>query len=219
MTARALTLQLPRPLRVGLRAVFWLTCAALSALLVENTLPYYRFVDDLPFLLEKADVYGDVLWRVSFYAHVTGGLVCLLSALPQFSRTLLRRLPRLHRALGWTYVVSVLGFTVPAGLYLAIFAKGGMPGRFGFILLGVALFYTTWRGLERVRAGDFRGHVPWMVRSFALTLSAISFRIFYLALYVAGVAGEYVLALWLSLVFNVVAAELILLRRRKGALR
>lgn len=203
--------------RAGGRVLLLLFFAATTALVVVESLPYYTFADDLPFFLEKWEVYRTALWRVAFYVHVSGGLVCLLSALPQFSTTLLRRAPRMHRALGWTYVVSVLGLTAPAGLYMAIFAKGGMPGRVGFILLGVALFYTTWRGLERVRARDFRGHVAWMIRSYAMASSALTFRVFFLLLHAAGVGSAYVTAIWLSFVVNLLAAELIILRRRKGA--
>lgn len=203
--------------RAGGRVLLLLFFAVTTALVVVESLPYYTFADDLPFFLEKWEVYRTTLWRAAFYVHVSGGLVCLLSALPQFSTMLLRRAPRMHRALGWTYVVSVLGLTAPAGLYMAIFAKGGMPGRVGFILLGVALFYTTWRGLERVRARDFRGHVAWMIRSYAMASSALTFRVFFLLLHAAGVGSAYVTAIWLSFVVNLLAAEFIILRRRKGA--
>jgi hypothetical protein len=200
----------------GSRALLLLFFAAATALVVANTLPYYTFADDIPFFLEKAAVYPSVLWRAAFYVHVTGGVICLLAALPQFSKTILHRAPRLHRVLGWTYVLSVLVLTAPAGLYLAIFAKGGMAGRFGFIVLGAALFYTTWRGLEHVRARDFRGHAAWMIRSYAMAASALTFRVFYLALYAAGVGSEYVIAIWLSFFVNLFAAELLIRRPRKG---
>ncbi len=203
----------------GGRALLLLFFAASTALVVVNTLPYYTFSDDIPFFLEKAVVYPSVLWRVAFYVHITGGVICLVAALPQFSKTLLRRAPRLHRFLGWTYVLSVLVLVAPPGLYLAIFAKGGMAGRFGFIVLGAALFYTTWRGLEHVRSRDFRGHAAWMVRSYAMAASALTFRVFYLAFYAAGVGSEYVTAIWLSFFVNLFAAELLIFRQRKGPSR
>ena len=199
------------------RALLLLGFAAATALVVRESLAYYTFADDLPFFLEKWAAYRSPLWRVAFYLHVSGGLVCLVVALPQFSTTLLRRAPRVHRFLGWSYVLSVLVFTVPAGLYLALFAKGGVPGRVGFILLGIALLYTTWRGLERVRARDFRGHVPWMIRSYAMAASALTFRIFYLLLSVAGEGSAYVISIWLSLLVNLGVAELLIARRRTGA--
>ncbi len=219
MTGRTLAGRIARPVEGGLRIALLLFFAATTWVVIENTLPYYTFAADLPFFLEKAAAYRDAVWRIAFYVHVTGGLICLVSALPQFSKTILRRYPRLHRALGWTYVLSVLGLAAPAGLYMAVFAKGGMAGRLGFIVLGVVFFYTTWRGLERVRARDFRGHAAWMIRSYAMASSALTFRVFYLALHAAGVDGEYVIAIWLSFVVNALAAEAIVARKRKGLSR
>ena len=203
------------------RVVWWSVLTGLSLLLVYNTLPFFTLRDDVPFLLEKGHVAAQPVWRVSFHLHVAGGIVCLLAALPQFSRTMLRRLPRLHRILGYTYVSSVLVFVVPAGLYLSLHAKGGLPGRLGFLTIGFALLYTTWRGLERVRAGDFRGHVAWMVRSYAMAASALSFRVFYVGLYALDIPNEYVLGIWMSLFVNAAVAEWILHSkhpRSKGAL-
>ena len=129
----------------------------------------------------------------------------------------------MHRALGWTYVVSILVGVVPPGLYLAIYARGGFAGRFGFVVLGTALLYTTWRGMELVRRRDFRGHVPWMLRSYAMAASAVSFRVFYLALDALGFDaldsdGEYVLAIWSSFFVNLLLAECVIALRQKGTL-
>jgi len=188
---------------------------ALSVLLIHNALPFFSFADDVPFLLEKGFLVHQPVWRVGFYLHVAGGVVCLLAALPLFSRTLLRRVPRLHRGLGYTYVISVLGLVVPAGLYMSLFAKGGFWGRLGFLAIGFTLLYTTWRGFERVRARDFKRHQAWMIRSYAMVASAISFRVFYLGLYALEIPNEYVLGIWMSLLVNAALAELCI-RQRKG---
>ncbi len=218
MTTHALAARIARPARTVCVALFWLAMTGLSGLIVVNVLPYFELGGLHPFFLEKARVFEDVLWRVSFYIHIAGGGVCLASALPQFSGRLLHAAPGLHRALGWTYVVSVLVLVAPTGLYLAIFAKGGMAGRFGFLVLGLALVYTTARGVQHVRARDFRGHAAWMVRSYAMTASAVSFRIFYLALHEAGASDPYVAGIWLSFFVNLAIAELVIRGKRKGAL-
>ena len=218
MASRTLACHAFAPLSGGLRALFWVVMAALSALIVWNTLPFFTFADDVPFLLEKAAAARDPLWRACLYVHVAGGVICLLAALPQFSRRLLRFAPRLHRVLGWAYVSSVLGLVVPAGLYLALYAKGGFAGRLGFVVLGVALLYTTVRGVQHVRRRDFRGHVAWMLRSYAMASSAVSFRAFYLGLHLLGFGETYVVSIWLSFVVNLCLAELVIGLRRKGVL-
>lgn len=210
----------------GWRTVWWGSMSALTLLLVHNALPFFHFRTDEPFLLEKGVLVESPIWLPLFYVHVAGGILCLLSALPQFSRTLLRRAPRVHRALGWTYVVSTLGLVVPAGLYMALYAKGGFAGRFGFLAIGFTLLYTTWRGVQRVRARDFKRHIAWMLRSYAMAASAITFRVFYLALYALEIPGEYVLGIWMSFLVNAAVAEWLVHRMsprspsllRKGAL-
>jgi hypothetical protein len=198
------------------RALWFSALAYFSGIIVINSIGYFTTLDDMPFLLEKAALGQDAFWRACLVVHVGGGLLCLIAALPQFSRVLLRRMPRVHQALGWTYVATVLAVVVPPGLYLALYAKGGLGGKLGFVLTGVLLFHATWRGLERVLAHDFKGHVAWMLRSYGLAASAITFRLIYLGLFWAGFGTQYVAAIWLSLLVNVLAVEAFLLWKRKG---
>src|SRR5213075_1684033 len=100
--------------RIALRAAGWAIPAALTALLILNSWPYFGArAEEAPFLLEKGGLVAQPLWRATFTVHVAGGILCLAAALPLFSRRLLRARPRLHRALGWTYVTTVLVGVVP----------------------------------------------------------------------------------------------------------
>ena len=123
-------------------------------------------------------------------------------------------MPKVHRVLGYAYVISVLGLVVPAGLYMSLYAKGGFWGRFGFLAIGFTLLYTTWRGFERVRNRDFKNHKAWMIRSYAMAASAISFRVFYLGLYALEIPNEYVLGIWMSFLVNAAIAECFISRRK-----
>ncbi|GAB4493568.1 MAG: hypothetical protein OHK0019_17780 [Saprospiraceae bacterium] len=70
---------------------------------------------------------------------------------------------------------------------------------------------TTWLAYRAIRAGDVRRHGAWMIRSYALTLSAISLRVmqFGLASY-SDISPEeaYELVAWPSWVLNFLLAEL-----------
>ena len=57
-----------------------------------------------------------------------------------------------------------------------------------------------------------------MTRSFALVATAVTFRIYHVAFFHAGLADEtnYVASLWLSLLGNAAAAEWILRRRAEA---
>jgi hypothetical protein len=181
--------------------------ALLTVLLLFETLPYAWRASEMPFLVEKGAVAREPAWRAAFGVHVGGGLVCLLTALPLFSRRLLASAPHVHRALGWGYVASVLVLLVPGGLALIPFAKGGLVGQSGFLIQGVWLFAVTFAGLRRVLARDFVRHRAWMVRSYAMASSALSFRVLFVAFQAAGSARAYEMGIWASLGLSVVLGE------------
>lgn len=194
--------------RAVLRAVAWAVPVGLTALLVVNSLPYFGARADVaPFLLEKGALVARPLWRAVFAAHVAGGILCLAAALPLFSRRLLRAAPGVHRALGWTYVSAVLVGVVPTGLFLAATAKGGAAGAAGFVVTGVALGFTTARGLREVLRRDFVAHRAWMVRSYAMAATALVFRVVHLLAEAAALPSAYVTSVWASYAVCALAAE------------
>lgn len=189
----------------------------LCGLVLFNSLPYFSFRRDLPFLEEKGALVSDPLWRACFYGHVLGGMVCFASAPFLFWDRLRTRLPGLHRGLGRLYGVTVLGWAGPAGIYLSTHAKGGLSGRAAFLLLGLFWWGATATGVRTILAGRVAEHRRWMIRSYSLALSAVTFRVFQLALFQAGMSDEsnYILSLWLSLATSLVAGEA-LVRRSPG---
>lgn len=191
-----------------LRAAFAAVAAALTALLVANTLPYFgATADRAPFLLEKGALAEQPLWRAVFLAHVGMGVLCLAAALPLFSRRLLRARPSLHRVLGWTYVGAVLVGIVPTGLWLSLTAKGGAPAAAGFVVTGVALGFTTARGLAHVLRRDFVSHRAWMVRSYGMAATALVFRVVHLFAEAAALPFAYATSVWAAFSLCALASE------------
>ncbi|NUN49090.1 MAG: DUF2306 domain-containing protein [Candidatus Brocadiae bacterium] len=186
-----------------------LATLALSTLILVNSLPYFTFRNSFSFLAEKGALSRDLLWRACFYGHVAGSLVCLVAGPALLSVGLLRRSRRVHGWLGRAYVGSVLGLAGPTGLVLAAHAKGGAAGRGAFFVLGIGWIATTALGLAALPRRDFPAHVRWMARSWAIALSAVTFRLFYAALYAADVpdATNYPLSLWLSVGAAVASGE------------
>ena len=189
---------------------FWLPIAAFTALILQSSIPYFMAPSTDVFFLERPALARNPLWRSVFYLHILGGLLVLLSAFLQFSKVLLHRAPRFHRVQGRLYVWSALVVTAPTGLYLAFYAKGGAAGRIGFAVQGVLLFYTTWIGLKHILQGRLKNHVTWMVRSYSVATTAISFRLWYIGLWAVGFDSTYVAAIWLSTIFNLLLCELYL---------
>lgn len=152
------------------------------------------------------------------YTHVFGALVAMALGPFQFVRGLRARRPGLHRLMGRLYLgVGVLVGGL-SGLYIAHFAFGGMVSVVGFVALAVAWLFTGLRAYLAIRAGDVATHRRWMIRNFALTLAAVTLRIYIPASVIAGLAFEvaYPVIAWLCWVPNAVVAELMVARTARA---
>lgn len=195
----------------GLLGAAFAVVVGASLLLIVQTAQYFSFDFRFAFFLERPFLTADRVWAACFYLHVAGGILCLATAPLLLWNGLARGPEGLHRAVGRIHAVAALGWVGPTGLYLAPFAKGGAAGQLGFLLLGLWFVATSGFGLVAIRRGDLRAHVAWMVRSYALILSALSFRLLHRALHEFGVEAttNYVASTWASLGLAIVSGELL----------
>lgn len=112
-----------------------LALAFFSFLMLKLSLPYLEMKGDIDFLRTKENVYHIKYWRLSFYLHVFTGSFALIAGLTQFSSFLLRRYRLLHRSVGYTYVLVVVGISGPSGFIMGLHANGGLPARTSFVIL------------------------------------------------------------------------------------
>lgn len=203
-----------------LSASFWILMLVCSALIAWNTLPYFDLQPTHTFLIEKRNNWADPIWRICFYNHIAAGLVCLASACLPFSKRVRNMAPSLHRLSGRIYAISVCLALVPTGLYLSWFAKGGWLGAGGFAINGILLFLTTWKGVQTAVSKQFVAHRRWMIRSYSMAATAISFRMLFVGLSALTNLHEtyaYIGAIWLSVALNAIIAEAVILTTsRKG---
>ena len=145
-------------------------------------------------------------------AHLAGGAVALLAGALQFAATLRRRHLTVHRWLGRIYVVAV-AVSGTAGFSLALTTSGGAPARFGFAGLALCWLLTTGMAYARIRQRDITRHQTWMVRSYALTLAAVSLRLYLPLAELNGVTFvvAYPVIAWLCWVPNLLLAEWLVL--------
>lgn len=154
--------------------------------------------------------------RLNFLAHRTGislhiaaSTIALVLGPLQFSARLRQRHTQVHRWLGRIYLgVGVLvGGT--AGLYMARFAFGGLAAQAGFAMLALAWLYTGLRAYLSIRRGAVDEHRRWMVRNFALTLAAVTLRLYMPLGMVSGIPFEvaYPVIAWLCWVPNLLVAQ------------
>jgi hypothetical protein len=183
-------------------------------LMLLLTLPYTAMDRHTDFLMTKQLVYHIRTWRVSFYVHVFISIVVLLTGLIQCSWYLLRKYPRLHRRSGNIYVAVVLLFSGPSGLIMAFYANGGLPARISFVILALLWLFTTFMGWWYAKKGRWAAHGAMLIRSYALTLSALTLRSYALLIDVFNLhirpVHAYILISWLSWTINLLVAEAII---------
>lgn len=133
----------------------------------------------------------------------------------QFMPGLRRTRPGLHRRMGATYVACCLAAGL-AGLVLAFGATTGPISTAGFGLLAVTWLYVTGRAWRLAAARRFVEHERWMIRSFALTLAAVTLRIYLPLSSLLPITFDdaYRAISFLAWVPNLIAAELFLARFR-----
>ena len=185
-----------------------------SFLMLRIIFLYIPAKTDVAFLQLKQEYIHITEWRIAFFVHVYSSLLALLAGFTQFSKKLLKQRPKLHRALGYTYVINVLMITGPAGLLMSFYANGGISSRIAFVLLSSLWISTTALALYKAIKKDFRTHRFFMIRSFALTLSAVTLRIWkvLLANYTElPPMDRYRIIAWLGWTLNLLVAELIIL--------
>jgi uncharacterized membrane protein len=190
----------------------------LSLLLFGMTFMYWNFRPDVNFLLTKQDVVFNPVWRSAFYIHIFGGMLAIALGPFQFVKYLRRQYPATHRFMGKMYVMSILFIAAPSGFLMAFYANGGIAASIGFMLMSILWFYTTFMALNTARNKKFAEHGKWMVRSYAMTFSAVTLRLWVPFLSLAIGMEELsiiVVTAWISWIFNLLGAELILKMKLK----
>lgn len=216
---RILTLQ--KSVRVFFQMLFWVPVTGLSLLLVYNTLPYFSFNKDLSFIEERSFLFKSDFYNSCFYIHIFAGSLCILMALIQFSRYTLKKSKAIHRISGKIYVSVVLFLGAPTGLYMSFFAKGSFWERALFLFMACFWFITTLYGLTTIHKRNIIAHKVWMMRSYAMAMTAVTFRLYHIIFYLLdwGHLENYELSLWLSVIGNMLFAEWIIYRQSKNYLQ
>ena len=191
-----------------------------TILMARITLGYWPIRNDAAFLQIKQQYLGIKHWELAFWLHVFTSMVPLLAGFTQFAPWILKKWPKVHRAVGGSYVISVCFITGPASLVMAFYANGGIVTRVAFTLLALLWLGTTAIGWHAAVQHKWSVHREWMIRSYALTLSAITLRAWKYAIVFAfepRPMDTYRVVAWLGFIPNLLLAEW-LIRHHRGRL-
>ncbi|MDQ2721553.1 MAG: DUF2306 domain-containing protein [Bacteroidota bacterium] len=165
-------------------------------------------------LQSKSDaVLSNVFWNAEFYTHITLGGVALLIGWTQFSIKQRTNRLKLHRQIGKVYVIAAL-FSSVAGIYIALYAQGGIIASVGFICLGLIWFYTTLKAYIEIKNKRIDEHQKMMIYSYAACFSAVTLRIYLPALTILfhDFIKAYLLVAWLCWIPNIIVAYFLVKR-------
>lgn len=191
----------------------------LMAMITLNYIPYNT---DVGFLRIKQQYIDIDYWRIAFFIHVYASMWVLVAGFIQFSNRIMKNLPRLHRIIGYIYIIDILFITGPAGLIMAFYANGGISSRIAFVFLALLWIMFTGIAWYYAKKGNFTEHRKYMIRSYALTLSAITLRAWKYAItnlyhindsWTFPPMDVYRFVAWSGWVINIIIAEYIIRRQ------
>lgn len=178
--------------------------------MLKITLQYIPYDTDIAFLRIKQDVINIPFYKIAFFTHVYTAIFVLLAGFTQFSSKIRRKFPKIHKRAGRLYGTVVLLFASPSGFYMGIFANGGLTSQIAFCTLAVLWFYFTFNAIIKIKQKKIASHKAFIVRSFALALSAITLRLWkYLIIYAFHLKpmDAYQIVAWMGWVPNLIVAE------------
>ena len=142
------------------------------------TLPYIQapYPTDIDFLLAKQNEIEIPHWLLAFYIHITSASLVMACGLTQFSRILMFQYPKVHRLIGKVYVFLILLIAAPSGFVTAWYGSGGPYAQMAFVLQALFWWGMTFMAYRTIRNKEVLKHGKFMLRSYAMTLSAITLR-------------------------------------------
>lgn len=197
----------------GVLLLFILSMAVIIS--ISSIQHFFPYTKPSTFLQSKQAQYS--IYLPALYGHIlTSGLILFLGFLG-FSQWIQAQYVHWHRRFGKVYVGLVLLISAPSALVMAIYAHGGWSIKSCFVFLSILWWFFTWQAWNSIRQKDIPSHRAFMLRSYALTLSAITLRwySFFLGYFFSWYnLDSYVWVAWLSWVPNLVIVEIWIRKNR-----
>ncbi len=193
---------------IGFGYFFWL--------MLKITLEYIPFNPNVSFLMIKQTEVQDRPEYLSFFfTHVYTSIFVLFFGF----LAILRKdfgIKNFHRNIGKVYIFLILILAAPSGIYMGFFANGGYLSKISFVILGSLWWFSTYKAYQSARQKRFKEHKQWMWRSFALTLSALTLRIWKVIivyLFHPNPMDVYQVIAWLGWIPNILLIEYLITKK------
>lgn len=188
-------------------------------LMLRLTLEYIPYSTNVAFLMIKQTEVTTLPWyRYVFYTHVYTSIFILLFGFIQFFTVTGKIKKHIHRILGYMYVSLILLCSAPSGLYMGMHANGGNTAIASFVILSIIWWASTFMAMKSILQQNIIAHKHYMIRSYALTLSAVTLRmwkVIIVTLLHLPPMDTYKIIAWMGWVPNLIIAELIIYYKTK----
>jgi hypothetical protein len=89
------------------------------------------------------------------------------------------------------------------------------------MFMAILWFITTFYGLKLIHKKNVLAHKIWMMRSYAMAMTAVTFRVYHIVFYLVGWGHleNYEVSLWISVIGNMLFAEYIIYRKSRSYLK
>lgn len=140
---------------------------------------YFVLTRAIEYFVFTEESYGKYFWpRVNWvFPHVLCGTIALLIGPFQFSKKLRAKNVKLHRRIGYTYLIAILIGSI-ASLGLAFTSKVNITYMMGLAFLAVAWLLTSGMAFFCILKRKIMQHKEWMTRSYVVTFAFVVFRLF-----------------------------------------
>jgi uncharacterized membrane protein len=163
------TLLAPRTGRSRFKVGLWIFLGV-TTLFVFITSEVFLVTDYPMYHAYRLQVIAD---RHLLIPHTVAGTLALLIGPINFSSRIRQRHLQLHRVLGRIYLVSVF-----VGSFTGIALASGRPGLPGTSMQAAAWMVCTTAAVIAARNRQIAAHRQWMARSYAVTFTFVSSRVF-----------------------------------------
>lgn len=186
--------------------------------IIVGLYPFVYFFVDRKFglLQSKPDVVlNSIFWNIGFYTHIIFGGIALLTGWIQFNERVRTSRVTVHRSIGKVYVFTAI-ISSSAGIYIALYATGGMVPSLGFMCLGLFWFSSTYKAYLSIKQKNIDTHQKFMIYSYSACLAAVTLRIYLPLLTMAfhDFTKAYFIVAWLCWLPNVAVAYFLIKRRK-----
>lgn len=185
-------------------------------LMLKLTFEYIPAKSDVSFLMIKqTEVTSHREYLSFFYIHVYSSIFVLLTGFLAITRAKFG-VKKFHQYSGKVYVFLILFLAAPTGIYMGFFANGDFYSKLSFVILGIFWWFSTFKAYQLIRLKKYTEHRQWMWRSFALTLSAITLRLWkWVIVYFfhPSPMDVYEIVAWLGWILNILLVELLIRKK------